>query len=60
MSNPGLAHWTAVKCVFRYLNGTRSLGIIYHEGGEIEPLAYSDADWGSNANDQKSIFVTCS
>ena len=29
MSNPGPAHWTAVKHVFRYLNGTRELGIIY-------------------------------
>ena len=26
MSNPGPAHWTAVKRVFQYLNGTRSLG----------------------------------
>ena len=55
MSNPGPAHWTAVKHVFRYLNGTRSLGITYHKGGEIEPLAYSDADWGSDTNDRKSI-----
>src|SRR6202522_2415405 len=55
MSNPGPAHWTAVKRVFRYLNGTRSLGITFHKGGEVEPLAYSDADWGSDQNDRKSI-----
>src|ERR1700678_4784584 len=55
MSNPGPAHWTAVKRVFRYLNGTRSLGITFHKGGEVKPLAYSDADWGSDQNDRKSI-----
>ena len=56
MSNPAPAHWMAVKRVFWYLNGTRSLGITYYKGGEVEPLAYSDADWGSKANDQKSIL----
>ena len=55
MSNPGPAHWTAVKCVFWYLNGTCELGIIYWQGEEVKPLAYSDADWGSNVNDRKSI-----
>src|ERR1700678_470687 len=55
ISNPRPAHWTAVKCVFRYLNGTRSLGITFHKGGGVEPLAYSDADWGSDQNDRKSI-----
>ena len=46
----------AVKQVFWYLNGTCSLGITYYKEGEVEPLAYSDADWGSNANDRKSIL----
>ena len=55
MSNLAPAHWTAVKRVFRYLNGTRDLGVIYSKEGEVEPLAYSDADWGSDANDRKSI-----
>jgi hypothetical protein len=55
MSNPGPAHWSAVKRVFRYLNGTRDLGIIYSKGGEVEPLAYSDDDWGANMIDRKSI-----
>jgi hypothetical protein len=51
LSNPGPAHWTAVKRVFWYLNGSQDLGIIYTKGGEVEPLAYSDADWGANVND---------
>src|SRR4029453_18521445 len=43
LNNPGPTHWTAVKHVFRYLNGTRNLGIVYRKGGEVEPLAYTDA-----------------
>jgi hypothetical protein len=55
LSNPRPAHWMAVKHVFWYLNGMWDLGIIYWKGGEVEPLAYSDADWGLNINDRKSI-----
>jgi hypothetical protein len=58
-SNPGPEHWTAVKRVFRYLNGTRTYGITYSGADENEwpmnPIGYSDADWGSNPNDRKSI-----
>ena len=50
-SNPNPTHWTAVKHVFCYLNGSCDLGIIYWTGGAIKPYAYSDADWGSNPND---------
>jgi Reverse transcriptase (RNA-dependent DNA polymerase). len=55
MSNPNPTHWTAVKRVLRYLNGTRNYGITYGLGGEVEPIAYSDADWGANPNDRKSV-----
>ena len=51
MSNPGPAHWSAIKHVFQYLNSTHDLGIIYSKGGEVEPLAYLDANWGANMND---------
>ena len=57
MQNSGLEHWTAVKHNFWYLNGTKNLGITY--GGKddigLSIVAYSDADWASNPNDQKSI-----
>jgi hypothetical protein len=56
LSNPGPAHWMAVKHIFQYLNGRWDLGIIYQKGGEVEPLGYLDADWGLNINDQKSIL----
>ncbi|KAJ8481821.1 hypothetical protein ONZ51_g5747 [Trametes cubensis] len=46
-SRPGPSHWTAVKRVFRYLKGTLDHGITYGR--------YSDADWGANPVDCKSI-----
>ena len=30
--NPGPDHWTAIKRVFRYLNGTMDQGLVY--GGD--------------------------
>ena len=54
-SNPSPAHWSAIKRVFRYLNGTRNYGITY--GGKTIPKleGYSDADWGNSDFDRKSI-----
>lgn len=55
-SNPSPEHWTAVKRVFRYLKGTQDLGILYGtSNNSTEPVGYSDADWGSNSDDRKSI-----
>lgn len=63
-SRPGPAHWTAVKRVFRYLKGTLDYGITYGRKGEPRARAYyrnlrlegySDADWGANPIDRKSI-----
>jgi len=43
LENPGEAHWQAVKCVFRYLAGTRDQALTY--GTEQHELqGYTDAD----------------
>ncbi len=50
---PGLAHWEAVKQIFRYLKGTRKLWLSY--GGKTKELeGYADAD-GSMAEDRRAI-----
>ena len=54
-TNPSPEHWTAIKHVFRYLNGTQDLGIIYKKMSKINLDGYTDANWGSNPVDQKSI-----
>jgi len=54
-SNPSPAHWTAIKRVLCYLNGTKNLGIIYGLDDNFDPTGYADADWGSNPIDRKSI-----
>jgi hypothetical protein len=58
-SNPGPEHWTAVKRVLRYLKGTRDYALTYtgqdDEGKPIKVIGYTDADWGSNPVDRKSI-----
>ena len=54
-SRPGPSHWTAVKRVFRYLKGTRNLAITYGNTSEFSIRGYSDADWGQNRADRRSI-----
>ena len=56
-TNPGPAHWTALKRVFRYLAGTRDLRITYGPADytEIRFTGYSDADFAANPDDRKSI-----
>jgi hypothetical protein len=59
-SNPGSAHWLALKRVMRYLAGTRDLCITYR--GSSTPrttvtslVGFCDADWASNKDDRRSI-----
>ena len=53
MANPTAAHIQAVKRVFRYLNGTVDLDLVYQGG--LEPLkGYTDADWGGDLETRRS------
>ena len=49
-TNPNSEPWTAVKRIFRYLAGTRTLGIVY--GGSMMGGGYTDSDWGGD-NDRR-------
>uniref|UniRef100_A0A2N9G9I0 Integrase catalytic domain-containing protein n=1 Tax=Fagus sylvatica TaxID=28930 RepID=A0A2N9G9I0_FAGSY len=52
-SNPGPAHWRAVKRILRYLRGTSDHALCYH-GGDLRLTGYSDADWASDKDERKS------
>jgi len=52
-SNPGLAHWEAVKRVFRYLKGMHTLWLSYG-GRKVDLEGYADAD-GSMMEDRRVI-----
>lgn len=57
-ANPLNEHWTAVKRVFCYLQGTKDFGITYaplNNDNCIEFTGFSNADWGSDRN-RRSIL----
>jgi hypothetical protein len=52
-ANPGIAHWEAVKRIYRYLKGTRDLWLTYGETRRVLE-GYADAD-GSMTEDRRAI-----
>ncbi|KAG2876312.1 Retrovirus-related Pol polyprotein from transposon TNT 1-94 [Phytophthora cactorum] len=54
MENPQEEHWAAVKRIFRYLQGTKTHGICFKPGDNIDFRGYSDADWAGDLADRKS------
>lgn len=52
-------HWQACKRVLRYLQCTAHYGIQFFNSGSLTLTAYSDADWGSDSDDHKSIYGYC-
>uniref|UniRef100_A0A2N9G1R4 Uncharacterized protein n=1 Tax=Fagus sylvatica TaxID=28930 RepID=A0A2N9G1R4_FAGSY len=52
-SNPGLAHWRAVKRILWYFRGTIDHALCYH-GRDLRLTSYSDANWASDKDERKS------
>ncbi|KAG8703200.1 hypothetical protein FRC09_004302, partial [Ceratobasidium sp. 395] len=59
----GQAHVTALKRILRYLSGTTHHGLVYRRNTDqvldFGEVGYSDADWGANQLDRKSISGHC-
>lgn len=55
-SNPGLAHWTAVKHLFRYLKSTLDYKLTYSPDPSCSEMfqTFSDADHGGNPDNGRS------
>ena len=58
-SSPKESHLVAVKRIFRYLVGTKNLGLWYPKGGDFSLVGYSDADYAGYKVDRKSTSDTC-
>lgn len=54
MSCPRETLWLAAKQILRYLRGTTELGIFYKKGGSTDLVAYTDSNFASDLDDQRS------
>lgn len=52
--NYTLIDWLEIERIFKYLKGTKHLGLIFR-GNEIDLIAYSDASLGQSMEYGKSI-----
>src|SRR3990170_5417825 len=58
-ANPRASHLAAVKRILRYLKGQPKLGIWYPSEGNVDLVAYSDADYGGCNQSRKSTSGGC-
>ena len=58
-ANPKESHLTAIKRIFRYLVGTKNLGLWYPKGSTCTLVGFSDADFAGCKLDRKSTSGTC-
>lgn len=58
MSNSGTYQWDALNWIFRYLNGTSDLGLLFEIlNGKGDPLrGYVDDDFAGNVDTIKSLI----
>jgi hypothetical protein len=47
-------HWVGIKTVFRYLNGTRDLGLFYSRSQDLVLLGYTDVGYLSDPHNGRS------
>jgi hypothetical protein len=51
---PTKRHWVGVKNVFRYLNGTKDLGLFFKRNNDHTLIGYVDAGYLSDPHEAKS------
>jgi len=51
---PSTAHWSAVKRILRYVQGTISLGLCFNKSSYMVVSAFTDADWAGCTHDRRS------
>ncbi|GJY61638.1 retrovirus-related pol polyprotein from transposon TNT 1-94 [Tanacetum coccineum] len=57
--DPKTSHLEVVKRIFRYIKGTKYLGLCYPKGTDIETVIYVDSDRAGDCVDRKSTSGIC-
>jgi histone deacetylase 1/2 len=55
LQTPTEVHWTAVKCILRYLKHTSSLGLHIQKSSSLLLSGFADTDWAGCPDDRRSI-----
>ena len=58
-ADPKESHIVVVKRIFRYLNGTKDLGLWYPKKSNLSLCGYSDSDFAGYKVDRKSTSGCC-
>lgn len=59
MQQPLDEHWTAVKRILRYLNGTLSFGLKFSPSSTLNMTVFCDSDMGNDMDDHRSTLGFC-
>ena len=59
MHDQRIPHLHALKCIIRYLQGTKELVLQLHKGSINQLVAYSDADWAGCPDTRRSTSGYC-
>ncbi|KAJ3570235.1 hypothetical protein NP233_g4536 [Leucocoprinus birnbaumii] len=53
-SNPGRAHWEAMKHAMAYVKGTLDYRITYLQGASLQPIGFVDSDFANDRDTRRS------
>lgn len=59
LSSPIDVHYSGVKRILRYLQGTKHIGLHIRPASSLKLVAYTDADWATDLDDRKSVGGMC-
>ncbi|XP_052114058.1 uncharacterized mitochondrial protein AtMg00810-like [Arachis duranensis] len=59
MHNPTVNHWRVLKRILRYIEGSMDQGLLFTACTDFRLFAFSNTDWGANADDRKSVTGYC-
>ena len=58
-SDPRESHLTSIKRIFRYLKGTKNLGLLYRKSLDYKLIGFCDADYAGDRIEKKSTSGNC-